>query len=77
MTRFIPQGITRNLRNIPEVEEFIYDPKFDKDYAHLTSTEYTSMILGQLINSITHDLKFTTENQSEYDDNFLPTLDLN
>ena len=33
------------------------------------------MILGQLINSITYDLKFTTENQSEYDDNFLPTLD--
>ena len=33
------------------------------------------MILGQLINSIMYDLKFTTENQSEYDDNFLPTLD--
>ena len=53
MTRFILQGITRNLRYIPEVEEFIYDPKYDKDYAHLTSTEYTSMILGQFVNSIT------------------------
>ena len=51
--RFILHRITGGLRYIPEVEEFIYDPKYDKDYAHLTSTEYTSMILGQLMNSIT------------------------
>ena len=73
--RFIIPNIPRGLKYTPEVKKFIYDPSYEEEHKALSNIEYTSLVLRELVNSICYDLTFTTENQKEYDDEFLPTLD--
>ena len=41
----------------------------------LYNSEYTAMLLGEIMDSISYDMKFTLENQDDFPDKFLLTLD--
>ena len=65
----------RGCRYVPEVSELVYDPAYDKMHEHMGDYEYTGMVLKDVMNNVVGDMKFTVEDQTEYPDRRLPTLD--
>ena len=73
--RFLMARISRGLRFIPEVGLLVYDPGFEEEHSGLSDLEYTSLVLLQIMNSVANDLTFTVENQEQYGNKYMPTLD--
>ena len=73
--RWLLSAITRGLRYHRDIQELVYDPAYELEHRNLNDYEYTSLVLQDIMNSIHYDMQFTVENQTQFEDGFLPTLD--
>ena len=72
--RWVLEYIKRGWRYVKEEGMLIYDPGFEEDDQGLSDYEYTSLVLREIMISISDDLTFTSESQGDFANNFLPTL---
>ena len=59
----------------PDAKCLIYDPEYDIIHKDMSEYQYSSMVLRDIMNSIVYNMTFTSEDQTQFDDKFLPTLD--
>ena len=75
--RWLINKITRGLKYEKECKLLIYDPAYELKYQNLNDTEYSAMVLKDIMNDIVSDMSFTTETQFDFSNQLLPTLDFN
>ena len=71
MVSAIPKGY----RNVKALGTLVYDPNYEERFESLSPNEYSSMIIKEIMNNQCHDLQFTTEDQYQFPNGYMPTLD--
>ena len=73
--RFLLEKIVRGYKYEPAVRQLIYDPAYEEKFKSMNDYQYSSVIMIDIMNSVSNDMKFTMEDQTQYSDKRLPTLD--
>ena len=73
--RWLLAKIVMGYKYEPEVKQLIYDLGYEVKHTALSDYSYTSMVMLDIMNDVVGDMCFTIENQCEYENKRLPTLD--